>query len=208
MKVYIVRHGETDWNLKWKLQGQTDTELNDYGRELAFKTAEGLKDVCFDRIFSSPLKRAYDTADIIRRDRKIPVETDRRLCEVGFGINEGKLPEEREPSCKLFFTAPHLYVPSEGGETLTSLCERTGDFVDKVLRPMSLEKPDSCVLISGHGAMNKGLMLNLKKHGLENFWDGALQHNCSVNIYELNGEHCTVIEEGLLFYEPDESRRK
>ena len=66
MKVYLIRHGETDWNSVRKLQGQTDIRLNDYGIELAKLTAEGLKDVDFDLIYSSPLIRAVETAEIIK----------------------------------------------------------------------------------------------------------------------------------------------
>lgn len=200
MRLYIIRHGETDWNVKKMLQGQSDTKLNDNGRELARKTAAGLEHVKFDRIFSSPLSRAYETAEILRDGRALPIETDDRLKEVSFGIDEGKMPEERTAGCLLFFTAPALYKPAEGGETLKHLCERTGEFLDEVIRPYSLKHPDATILIAGHGAMNKALMLNLKKHGLENFWDGALQKNCCVNIYEVNGDHCEVLEEGRLYY--------
>lgn len=201
MKLLIIRHGETDWNKEMRLQGQTDTDLNDYGRELAEITRDGLKDERIDYIFSSPLKRAFETAQIIRGSRNVEIVKDARLAELGFGINEGLRPEERAASCKLFFTDPHLYVPSEGGETLESLVRRTGEFIDEIIRPLSLSEPNATVVISGHGAMNKGLMLNLKKHGLQNFWDGKLQRNCSVSSYEIKGQEVTIIEEGKLFYE-------
>ena len=208
MKLYIIRHGETDWNKAWRLQGQTDTDLNEYGRELARITCEGIKDLKIDRVFSSPLRRAVETAELVTAGRGLTIETDERLKEVGFGINEGKLPEEREPGCKLFFTQPAKYVPSEGGETLNELVRRTGEFLDEVIRPMSLtdEMRDGAVLISGHGAMNKALMLNLKGHGLENFWDGEVQHNCSINTYEIVGDKCIVIKEGEVFYDISERR--
>lgn len=89
MKLYIIRHGETDWNKQRRLQGQSDTELNEYGIRLAQITGEALKDIRFDHIFSSPLKRAYRTAEIIRDGRTVPIVTDDRLKEIGFGINEG-----------------------------------------------------------------------------------------------------------------------
>ena len=62
MKVYLMRHGETDWNKARRLQGQSDIALNEFGIELAVKTAEGLKDVVFDAAFSSPLQRAITYA--------------------------------------------------------------------------------------------------------------------------------------------------
>ena len=54
MKIYIIRHGETEWNKMGKMQGRTDISLSEDGRKLAQKTADGLKNVKFDYIFSSP----------------------------------------------------------------------------------------------------------------------------------------------------------
>ena len=73
MILYLIRHGQTDQNKRKCLQGRSDIELNDYGRELAVKTAEGLQEVKIDMIFTSPLKRAAETAEIIRRGRDIPL---------------------------------------------------------------------------------------------------------------------------------------
>ena len=71
MKIYIMRHGETKWNKRSKLQGQVDIPLAPKGIEQAQMTAEGMKEIPFDHIFSSPLKRAYKTAQIVRMDRPI-----------------------------------------------------------------------------------------------------------------------------------------
>ena len=65
MKIYLVRHGETDWNKERKIQGQVDIPLNAFGIHLAEETAKGLRDIPFDICFSSPLGRAKDTARII-----------------------------------------------------------------------------------------------------------------------------------------------
>ena len=70
--LYIVRHGETDWNREHKVQGRTDIPLNDYGRRLARETAEGMKDIPIDLCFTSPLLRAKETAQIILEGRMFP----------------------------------------------------------------------------------------------------------------------------------------
>ena len=57
MILYIIRHGETEWNKMGKMQGKTDISLSEDGRKLAQKTADGLKNIKFDYIFSSPLER-------------------------------------------------------------------------------------------------------------------------------------------------------
>ena len=62
MKLYLVRHGETDWNKVKKIQGQVDIPLNQFGKHLAEETAEGLRDIPFDLCISSPLSRAHETA--------------------------------------------------------------------------------------------------------------------------------------------------
>ena len=76
MRIYLMRHGETDWNKARRLQGQSDVPLNEFGIELAIKTAEGLKNVDFDAAFSSPLKRALVTAQTVLGDREVPLVTE------------------------------------------------------------------------------------------------------------------------------------
>ena len=85
MKIYLVRHGETDWNQAGLLQGQTDIALNAQGLEQAHDAAERLKKVPFEIAFCSPLIRAKRTAEIIIGDRKITLTTDERLRELNFG---------------------------------------------------------------------------------------------------------------------------
>ena len=89
MELYMVRHGQTDFNKNKRLQGVIDIPLNEYGIELAEKTAEGLKDVPFDVIYSSPLSRAFQTAEIIRGDRPAEIIPTDSLLELSFGEYEG-----------------------------------------------------------------------------------------------------------------------
>lgn len=90
MEIYILRHGQTVWNKSRLLQGSRDIELCEEGRAVARERCDQLKEVDFDVIYSSPLKRAYETACIIRGDRDIPIIKDDRLREINFGENEGK----------------------------------------------------------------------------------------------------------------------
>lgn len=98
MILYTIRHGETEWNKMGKMQGKTDISLSEDGRKFAQKTADGLKNIKFDYIFSSPLERAYETACIIKGDRDIEIVKDERLIEVGFGLYEGTVVDERKGS--------------------------------------------------------------------------------------------------------------
>ena len=89
--IYIVRHGQTDWNKLGKIQGHTDIELNDLGEKQALSIKEKLKDVKFDKVFSSPLKRAFKTAQIIYDGE---IVSDNRLKERYNGELEGKTKSE------------------------------------------------------------------------------------------------------------------
>ena len=89
MLLYVVRHGVTAWNRLRKVQGRADIPLAEEGVRLAEKTGEALRNVPFDLCFSSPLKRAVQTAEYILGDRKIPVITDERIQEIDFGVLEG-----------------------------------------------------------------------------------------------------------------------
>ena len=200
MKLYIIRHGETDWNKQRRLQGQSDTELNEYGIELAEITGKALKDVSFDHIFSSPLKRAYRTAEIIRGERTVPIVTDDRLKEIGFGINEGVNSELITADFHYFFDAPEKYVPAEGGETYEELCIRSRDFIESVLIPLSIKEPDAVVLVTAHGALNKSMMIYLNHLQIKNMWDGVFQKNCCVNIFDINGYDFKMLQEAKIYY--------
>ena len=122
MKLYLVRHGITDWNARKKIQGQVDIPLNEEGKRLARETAEGLSDVPFDLCISSPLCRAKETARIILRNRKTLILEDPRIMEMAFGEYEGKCCSKEgwdvPESFHRFFDDPAGYQPPEGGESL------------------------------------------------------------------------------------------
>lgn len=202
MEIYIVRHGETVWNAKKLLQGSTDIELNEYGRALAGETGENLENVHFDRIYSSPLIRAYETACLIRGHRNIPIIRDERIRELCFGIHEGnnfkKLLEDESDPFHYFFEHPELYRAPEKGETLEHICERAAEFMKEVIEPQAKELER--VMIVAHGAMNKAIMCHVKQHGIADFWSGGLQKNCNVIIVKYDENGYEVIDETKIFY--------
>ena len=99
MDIYLLRHGETDWNKKQLLQGHTDIPLNERGRAQVEDTVRRLRalDMRMDAVVSSPLKRARETAEIAARILEYPQEkivVEDLLIERGFGEGEGMLLEE------------------------------------------------------------------------------------------------------------------
>lgn len=94
MKIYVIRHGQTDWNVMKKIQGKVNTELNLTGKEQALKAEEILKDKPIDIIICSPLKRAKQTAELVKGNRNIQIIDDERISERDFGEFEGKKRDE------------------------------------------------------------------------------------------------------------------
>lgn len=87
--IYVVRHGETDWNKLHKVMGRVDIPLNETGKSQAKITSEKLKEYKIDLIISSPLKRACETAKIINETKNLEIIYDDRLLERDFGEFEG-----------------------------------------------------------------------------------------------------------------------
>lgn len=90
MKIYVTRHGQTDWNVQGKTQERADIELNEVGIKQAKQTKEELKNIDIDLIICSPLKRAKKTAEIINEGRNIPIIFDDQIIERNFGEFEGE----------------------------------------------------------------------------------------------------------------------
>ena len=95
-EIYIVRHGETDWNRQGRLQGQEDIPLNGTGRAQARACGKALAGVRFCGIFTSPLARARETAEIIAQYQTCPVAGEPGLLERDYGRLSGMTPAERE----------------------------------------------------------------------------------------------------------------
>ncbi|WP_167956701.1 histidine phosphatase family protein [Anaerosporobacter faecicola] len=107
MKIYLVRHGQTDWNIQGRYQGIENIPLNETGMEQARVCATALADYSFVAFYASPLQRAYDTASLIAEtlnahqlrngvQATLSVVKDARLLERDFGKISGLLPEERK----------------------------------------------------------------------------------------------------------------
>ena len=205
MMLYIVRHGETDWNRERRVQGHTDIPLNDYGRLLAGQTAEGMKDIRIDMAYTSPLSRAKETAQIILRGREVPLISEERIKELSFGNYEGLCcsGEHREPGSdefNRFFTDTKNYVPPKGGETIQALYERTGDFL-REMREREEQFKHKNVLVSTHGAAMNALLNRIKGNlSVEEFWRDEVPPNCAGTMVEIKDGEMKIIREGVIFH--------
>lgn len=177
--LYIMRHGKTDWNAKFKLQGRTNIPLNEEGRQMARDAAVKYKDVHFDVCYCSPLDRAQETARLLLEGRNVPIITDDRLVEMCFGKYEGveQVLSRTDLPIHKFFSDPANYVAEENAESIPQLMERTGDFLKNVAHKDLAAGKD--VLIVGHGAMNNSIICQERNIPIKDFWTIAIP-NCEL----------------------------
>jgi alpha-ribazole phosphatase len=155
--LFLARHGETDWNRDGRWQGQTDTPLNERGREQARTLAEQLASEPIAAVYASDLARAVETARIVADARGVPVRTDRRLRELHFGDWEGlTTPEiqERYPGEIDGWRADDGSNAFAGGESYVDMGRR----VVAALSDIASDHPSESVLVILHGGPIRGLL--------------------------------------------------
>jgi broad specificity phosphatase PhoE len=192
------------WNTQAKLQGKSDIPLNEKGEALARLTGEALADVRFQEVYSSPLKRALQTAKLVTKETDGAIVIDKRLEEIGFGIWEGlschrdhyEIPSD---SFQAFFSDPFGYVPPEGGERIQEVCDRAADFL--IERISGREEENINLLISTHGCTLRALMNYFYQDHTAQFWRGHVPPNCSVCIVEVKKSGFQILAEDKIFYD-------
>jgi probable phosphoglycerate mutase len=158
----LVRHGETDWNREGRFQGHADPPLNDAGREQARVLATTLDDERVVAVYSSPLRRAHETADILAARLHLPVRVDARLMEVDVGSWSGLTREEigdRFPGALDRWRAGG--AGWDDGETYDALRVR----VLAALTEIARRHPSETVLVVGHGGTVRSVLAHVD--GLE-----------------------------------------
>jgi broad specificity phosphatase PhoE/8-oxo-dGTP pyrophosphatase MutT (NUDIX family) len=192
--LYLIRHGETVWNVEGRFQGHKDSPLTSLGERQARWLRMALKDIEFDAIYSSTSPRAYRTADIIRGKREVAIETSDRLMEIHLGCWEGKPRTEIEnifpEDHHLFWSAPHAYVPSNGGESFPQLQNR----VIQEMKDIIWKHRDGNVLIVTHAIALKAIMAWFKGDPLENLWSPPIIQPTALNKVVIEGDDACSIE--------------
>jgi broad specificity phosphatase PhoE len=159
--LYLVRHGETDWNVKGFIQGHSDIPLNPTGEQQAQNLGMFLQDVHIDAVFSSDLQRAKRTAEIVAIEKKLAVQTKEILRERFFGALEGKHRNEFIPleALKKNLTKEqklsHRFVPDMEND------EEVIGRIITFLREIAVAYAGKTVLIVSHGAVMRILLEHL-----------------------------------------------
>lgn len=173
MIVYVVRHGQTQWNIERKLQGWHDIPLNETGIRQAEEVRDQLLDVSFEAVYSSPLSRAVKTAEIIAAPHHLPITQDDRLRERSFGRWEGAdfsvvnweevWSYETNVSCE--------------GETVRMFLDRIFSFFEEIRT-----RHEGPVLVVSHGGTMRGVECYFNGINQETL-HSKITGNGSVKIY-------------------------
>ena len=181
--IYIVRHGQTEWNLLGKTQGHGNSDLTPKGIEQAELLADSMTKYPIDYIYSSDLGRAYQTAEIIGNKLNIEVEKTEALREMNFGTWEGRIIKdiiEEDPELyKMWRNEPHIAkIPQ--GETLSQIKERTHAFIKEIN-----EKYDGKhIVLVTHSLCARIMLLSFLDSDVKNIYR-INQANTALNIIEL-----------------------
>ena len=183
MKIYITRHGRTVWNEEKRLQGRKDSPLKDNGKKNAAALREHLKDDHFDAIYTSPIKRAYDTAKLVFPDQTLI--KDDRLMEMNFGVCEGMYLDHFDPSLKEVYSElwehPERSKGLPGGESYDEIEARVRDFLADIT-----SKDYEKVFVVTHGfcfTILVSLMLGLKRKDYPQI-NRNIVNGCSLTIFD------------------------
>ncbi|MDI9475894.1 MAG: histidine phosphatase family protein [Natronincolaceae bacterium] len=181
-KLYLVRHGQTLWNLEGKTQGSKNSGLTPLGFEQAKKLGEYFRDIELGEIYCSTLQRAYSTAQIIADIKNLDCKLDSRLVEMNFGEWEGltrpEIKKRYPDDFRTWMEKPHLAnIPS--GETIEIAQKRMVDFVDDKI----IKSDKDTILVVSHGTVIRLLLLSVLSMDLKHYYKLKLS-NGSVNLVE------------------------
>lgn len=195
MRLFIVRHGQTDWNKLKKFQGQVNIPLNALGREQTARLAQVLRDLPYDIVYTSPLARCREMAETIcggdssgrKKEKqlspKCTIIVEPLIIEIAFGIYEGTSFADKSafgkdhPFHNYFFDRAH-YQPPAGAESFDEVLDRAESFLQKIQR----EQAGKNVLAFSHGAFIRSLLSMVKGLDRASHDLVAAPNNCSVSV--------------------------
>ncbi len=195
MKVYFVRHGQTDWNAAHRMQGCVDILLNETGKAQIAEVAGKIEGIEFDKMYVSPLTRTKQTASILRPEMEQTLEE--RVKEIDFGELEGSCYggyktlvyeelNDKEKQIYHFFLDPDKYEPLAGGETYEHFYERLNNFLEDI----KVKHKDETVLVVCHGAVIHAVICLIRKITMGECWKIYIG-NGDCYMAEFDGEKWT-----------------
>ena len=190
-RIYLLRHGETTWNVARRYQGTRDSPLSEAGREQTLRTRDALRAAPLRAVYSSPLIRALETAAAIAEPHSLPVHTHDGLSEIRVGEWEGLTVAEIEAryvqAVRQWYDTPHLArIP--GGEMVGEMRDRATAAVEEIRRRHEGE----AVAVVAHGGVNKTILLTVLGAPLSSYWR-IRQHNACINVLDYAGDRAVML---------------
>ena len=189
-RVYLVRHGQTDWNVGKVFRGRADRPLNGVGHMEAKAVAGALAEERIDAVFASPMKRAVETAGPTAQARELAVITIDGLIDIDFGRWQGmahdRVEKEDPKRFRLWNEQPHL-VTFPGGESLGMVRRRA----IKAMRSLAIRHEGRTIMVVAHRVVNKVVAAALLGLGDSHFWR-IKQDPASISLFEIDGGYVTV----------------
>tara|TARA_B100001248_G_scaffold152576_1_gene114699 strand:- start:316 stop:1644 length:1329 start_codon:yes stop_codon:yes gene_type:complete len=184
-RIFLIRHGETNWNKEGRFQGQIDIPLNENGKDQARKTSKYLRNISFNKAFSSSMHRPYETAQIILQDNHdIKIKKIDSLIEISHGLWEGKLEAEIKEKWPILLNdwhnKPEKVIMPEG-ESIKDVSDRSVEAFNKIC--LSQKNNDLSLLVA-HDAVNKTLICNILSMNYSNIWM-IKQGNGGITVIDL-----------------------
>lgn len=195
LTLYIIRHGETDWNKDDRIQGRLNSNLTEKGRDNATVLGERLKDIEFAKIITSPSGRALETTELVRAAGDIDVQKNEMIMEMDMGPWQGlmksEIREQYPDAYECFMNSPQLYQ-NEDAESFIDIYKRAEDF----LHELKSSKQTGNLLIVTHGLFIKALFLNIKGIEIKDFWTEPTVEGTSLSIVVIDEEETKLTLEG------------
>jgi broad specificity phosphatase PhoE len=194
MKIYIVRHGETEWNALGKMQGWKNSNLSEKGIANAKKLGQRLKHLVFEYVCCSPLGRAVETAAHIMGEKKSPIVFDESFKEMGFGVWEGMLHDDIKEQYTMqqhnFWNAPDLYEPIDG-ESYEALIKRVKIGFNRLIQNTQYNN----ILLVTHAAVLKAIFTIVYDKDIKEFWAPPFTYDTCLSILEVENGAIRVLLE-------------
>jgi len=183
LKIYFVRHGQTEWNVLKKLQGHLNSPLTEIGVEQTELLYEKVKNMDIKKIYTSPQGRAVHTAKILKGEKNIEIIELEEFMEMGFGEVEGL---EKEKFKELYpeeflnlWTDAVKYDPSKfSGESFNEVKKRAILGFKKIIK----ENENGEIIVVSHGMILKIIFGYISGHGLDKFWSDPVPQNTSITL--------------------------
>lgn len=195
LRLYITRHGETEWNIEGRMQGWKNSNLTKRGRMNAIALGQSLSNTQFKRVYCSTLDRTKETTELIFKGRNVEVIYDDSLKEINLGELEGLNQEEIRniyPEFQShFWKNPQEYVPISG-ESFYDVKNRVTKALDRIIR----ENPEGNVMIVTHGVVLKTIHAYFKNLTMDRLWDPPFIYDTSLTIVEIENGIAKIIVEG------------